>query len=402
MSKKRVHGLERVKDQLTRCIACTECYGRGPHVPYADGVDVVPNWVCPILDQFKFVTNTARSQQAIARGLAYGHLTPDESIAKIFYACTTCGICGTFCPRPLVDTVRAMREQLRTDYPELYPKGLLENEKKIKEKHNFFGARSNARDRWSSGLNMSKKTDTLYFAGCYASYRQPKTAQSVVKVLRAAGQEVTILGGEEWCCGSPVGWAGNWALEEEMAHHNVNAIKALGVKRVVFSCAECYRAFKSDYPQIIGNLPFEIAHVVEVYAELIRLGKLPLTRTVKESVTYHDPCYIIRQHLGRHQDIYEQPRSVIQAVPGIMFQEMALNRRFASCCGSGGGVTSTAYPKEAAWFAQARIRQAAEVSKVVVTACPRCEEQFGQATRETGVAVDVCDISQFLADAIGL
>jgi heterodisulfide reductase subunit D len=398
----RVNGLERVKDQLTRCIACTECYGRGPLIPYADGVDAVPSWICPILDQFKFIAYTARSQQALARKVAYGHLTPEESVQKVFYSCTTCGICDTICPRPLVDTVRAMREQIKMEYPTLYPEAMSKRAENIKVKHNFFGANEEARNRWSNEMDLKSKADILYFVGCYASYRQPKTAQAVIKLLQGAGLNVAFLGGEEWCCGQPVGWAGDWRLEEEMARHNVECIKESGAKRVIFSCPECYRAFTVDYPHIVGALPFVTSHVVEVYDELIREGKLRLIKEVRESVTYHDPCFLIRQHLGRHRDVYNQPRFVIQAVPGISFREMVLHSRFAYCCGSGGSVTREVYPKEADWFAQVRARQAAEKAGVVITACPRCQESLTQGARGSGISLEVRDISNFLADAMGL
>ena len=402
MNSGRMNGLERVKDQLTRCIACTECYGRGPLIPYADSVDSVSSWICPILDQFKFISYTARSQQALARGVAYGHLTPDESVKKVFYSCTTCGICDTICPRPLGDTVRAMREHIRMECPALYPEAMLKRAENIKFKHNFFGGNEGTRNRWSNEMNLKSRADILYFAGCYVSYRQPKTAQAVVNLLRKAGLDVAILGGEEWCCGHPVGLAGDRALEEEMAQHNVERIKATGAKRVIFSCAECYRAFTVDYPEIVGKLPFLTSHVVEVYDELIRKKKLQLNREVKRSVTYHDPCFLIRQHLGRHRDVYQQPRFVIQAVPGINFKEMALSGRFAYCCGSGGGVTKEVYPKEADWFAQVRAQHAAEKAGVVITACPRCKESLMQGARTSGVSLGVQDISQFLAEAMGL
>jgi Fe-S oxidoreductase len=102
------------------------------------------------------------------------------------------------------------------------------------------------------------------------------------------------------------------------------------------------------------------------------------------------------------KDVFARPRSAIQSGPGIRFREMALNRRFAYCCGSGGGVTGTAYSQEAAWYARKRILQATEVAKRLVTACPRGHEQLGQAAREAGVSVEVLDISQFLNEAIGL
>jgi heterodisulfide reductase subunit D len=402
MSSKRVNGLERVKDKITRCIACTECYGRGPLVPYADSVNSLARWICPILDQFKFISYSARSQQALARGVAYGHIAPDESVKKVFYSCTTCGICDTICPRPLVDTVRAMREQIKMEYPSLYPEAMSEREKNIARKHNFFGGNEEARSRWSEGLGLKSAGDTLYFAGCYASYRQPKTAQTVARLLQSAGLDIAILGNEEWCCGQPAGLAGDRVLEEEMARHNVERIKESGAKRVIFSCPECYAAFTLDYPEIVGTLPFTTHHVVEVYDELIREGKLQPVREVKESVTYHDPCFLIRQHLGRHRDIYKQPRSIIQAVPGVSFHEMELSGRFAYCCGSGGGVTSEVYPNEAQWFAQERARQAAKSAKTVITACPRCQEGLIQGVQASGVSLEVRDISYLLAQAVGL
>ncbi len=399
MSAQRVNGLERVKDQVTRCNSCTECYGRGPLIPYADSVDSVPSWICPIADQFKFVTYTARSQQALARGVAYGHIALEESIKKVFYSCTMCGVCDTICPRPLVDTVRAMREEIKATHPELYPEAIVKRSENMRTKHNFFGANEDARGRWSTGTDVRQKADTVYFAGCYASYRKPDTARAVVKLLKAAGQEVAILGGQEWCCGQTAGLAGDWALEEEMARHNVERIKETGAKKVVFSCPECYRAFTVDYPQMVGPLPFATSHVVETYEELIRNKKLRLTKTVKETVTYHDPCSLVRQHLGRHRDVYKQPRLVIQSAPGVTLQEMDLQGRFAYCCGSGGGVTKEVYPSEAEWFAQVRARQAADKAGIVITACPRCEESLTQGARSAGVSIEVQDISDFLIKA---
>jgi heterodisulfide reductase subunit D len=398
----RISGLERVKDQLTRCIACTECYGRGPHLPFADGGGVVPNWICPILDQFKFISYSGRSQQYMARLVAYGHAEPDESMAKVFYTCTTCGICDSICPRPLADTVCAMREEIRSNYASLYPGALMTRESNIRDKKNFFGASPEARDRWSEGLDVPMKADILYFAGCYASYRQPEAARAVVKLIRAAGQEVATVGAEEWCCGQPAALAGNWQLIEEMSLHNVEKIKASGAKRVVFSCPECYRAFKVDYPNIVGELPFEVAHVSELYGEWIRAGKLKLTQEMQQTVTYHDPCFLVRQSLGRRQDVSEPPRSAISAVPGVKFQDMDLNRRFAYCCGAGGGVSGDVYPEAAAWFAAKRSTQAAEVATQLITACPRCYEQLSQGARAEGLSLQVSDISEFLAVAAGL
>ena len=161
-------------------------------------------------------------------------------------------------PRPLADTVRAMREEIRADNLELFPPAILAREKNITEKHNFFGASPEARNRWTTGLDIKSKADTLYFPGCYGSYRQPEMSQAVVKLLQAAGEQVATLGSEEWCCGMPAGAGGNWELEEKTALHNVEKIKATGAKRVLFSCPECYSSFKVDYPQMVGELPLSL------------------------------------------------------------------------------------------------------------------------------------------------
>ena len=202
--------------------------------------------------------------------MAYGHLAVEESIKKVFYSCTMCGVCDTICPRPLVDTVRAMREEIKTTYPELYPEAIVKRSENILTKHNFFAAKAEARGHWKGDTNVPQGADTVYFAGCYASYRHQATARAVVKLLEAAGQKVAILGEEEWCCGQTAGLAGDWALEEEMARHNVDCIRKMGAKRVIFSCPECYRAFTVDYPQMVGRLPFATSHVVQVYEESIR------------------------------------------------------------------------------------------------------------------------------------
>jgi Fe-S oxidoreductase len=326
----------------------------------------------------------------------------EGGIKKVFYSCTTCGICDTICPRPLLDTVRAMREEIKTKYPELHPEAIVKRAENIRTKHNFFGGNEEARSRWSDGSGVQEKADILYFAGCYASYRQPGAAQAVIKVLQAGGLKVATLGGREWCCGQPAGLAGDWALEEEMARHNVERIKESGAKRVIFSCPECYAAFAVDYPQMVGTLPFGTSHVVEVYEELIREKKLGFSGTIDASVTYHDPCFLVRQHLGRHRDVVKQPRFVIESVPGVTFTEIELNARFAYCCGSGGGVTKDVYPKEAGWFAEKRARQAADKARLLITACPRCEESLSAGARQSGVALEVLDISEFLMQAVGL
>src|SRR3989337_3883132 len=116
-----------------------------------------------------------------------------------------------------------------------------------------------------------------------------------------------------------------------MANHNVEALK--GVDNVVFTCSGCYKTFKNDYPEIVGKLPFSVMHITQYLNEELNKGKLELKNPINMTVTYHDPC-----HLGRHAKIYDEPRAVLSAIPGIELKEMYPTRENSWCCGAGGGV----------------------------------------------------------------
>jgi len=392
-------GLARVKDRLYHCEGCSQCYGRGPRIPWADAMDTTPEWICPALDQFKMLSYTARGKQYLAKEVSSGDLPITDALIQIFYSDPGCGLCASICPQPSLEILKAMREEIAERG--LLPEPNRKLDQNIKERNNIFGAQTNRRGDWAKEFELPKVGKTLYFAGCYASYRQPDTAKAVVKILRAVGIDVAYLAEEEWCCGLHSGWSSQRDIEAEMAQHNLERIKNSGAERAVFSCAGCYRTFKMDYPQI-EKYDFEAIHVVELLAELIHDGKLRLPRGSKKKVTYHDPCHLGREHLGRGVEVYREPREVIKSISGVELVEMELNGRWSYCCGGGASVVSAAYPEVTRFMSRKRLLEAKKVSSILLTTCPRCIENFRSAAREDGLDISIQDLACFLAEGMGL
>src|SRR5512135_634386 len=150
-------------------------------------------------------------------------------------------------------------------------------------------------------------------------------------IMERAGLSFTTLGGDEWCCGFPLQIAGMGQHAQAVARHNVEAVRALGARRLVATCPSCYHTWAHEYSRMLDEpLGFEVLHATELLAELVEAGKIEL-HSLEQVATYHDPC-----DLGRTSGIYDAPRRIIQAIPGIKFVEMADNREMSLCCGGGG------------------------------------------------------------------
>jgi heterodisulfide reductase subunit D len=247
----------------------------------------------------------------------------------------------------------------------------------------------------------------VYFAGCMATFREKEIAKTTIELLKKLNVEFSMLGSEEWCCGSVMLRSGNLDVAKQMIEHNVKAIKDLGTDTVVTSCAGCYRTIKQDYPKYLGELGFKVLHTPEFVLEFIESGKLkfkPYTdgnygsdSSKTTRITYHDPC-----HLGRHMNIFDPPRKVLQAIEGLELVEMARSRENARCCGSGGGVAS-AYRDLSEEMADVRISDAIAVSADILTsACPFCTYALKSAAKRANLLdkLKVIDFSELLMKVI--
>jgi heterodisulfide reductase subunit D len=237
-----------------------------------------------------------------------------------------------------------------------------------------------------------------YFAGCMATYRLPSIAEATIKILKHTGLEFIMLGEDEWCCGSVTFRTGFVDDGLKMARHNVDALKAAGVTRVVTACAGCFRTLSMDYPEMLGEeMPFEIIHFPSLLKELIEEGKLKFPKGEKVSVTYHDPC-----HIGRHMGIYDDPREALKAIPGVELKEMHKNRGNASCCGAGGGVRSTNRDL-ARGAAEIRLKEAGETgAEVLTTACPFCTFNLREGVERGESNLEMLDFPEFVSKILGL
>jgi len=321
------------------------------------------------------------------------------------FQCTLCARCHQVCPVQ-IDTRSlwiSMREQL-VEWG-LYPEFFDTLRDRVTSQHNISGDANENRLVWTEnmarvpdGLDRREGAETVYFVGCVGALypRVYGVPQSFVQILERAGEEVTALGGDEWCCGFPLQIAGMGEHTHALARHNVEAVRAIGARRLVTTCPSCYHTWAAEYPRILGEqLGFEVLHATELLAALINEGRITTLHGFSQPVTYHDPC-----DLGRTSGIYDPPRQIIEAIPGIQFVEMAENREMALCCG-GGGDAEMADPELTAAVGKRRIQQVQETgARVVISACQQCDRTLAEAARKNRIRIRAMDIVQVVWQAM--
>ncbi len=256
---------------------------------------------------------------------------------------------------------------------------------------------------------IAKTGDIMYFVGCLPYFnvvfddigiRNIEIAQSMLRVLNAAGIKPVVLE-DERCCGHDLSFAGDFASFTRLAKMNTETIKKSGVTKIVTTCPECYRTLKLDYPEYLGKQKFEAVHASEFLTELIDSGKIKFAGKIDKKVSYQDPC-----RLGRHMGIYDLPRKVITSIPGVELVEMERNRENSLCCGVSAWMGCGRHSK------QMQIERLAEAkdtaADLLITACPKCQIHLNCTLSEKlpvekeKVAIETCDLSVLVARAMNL
>ena len=345
-----------------------------------------------------------RTRMTIAGNLYLNKIGITQKVKDVIFSCTLCGLCDDTCPSgvDVTETIKATRKYLidKGEGPDAIGKLI---DTIIKDK-NIFSLENEDRMEWASNIedeikpNINKQSELAIFVGCQESFRGSlyNIPESLVKIFKKADIDFTLLGEDEWCCGAPyflIGLGSEKATE--LMNHNIEKMKALGVKRIVTTCPGCYRAWKVDYKKINKDMDFEILHSTEIIAELVKEGKIKPTKEIKKKIVFQDPC-----EMGRHGGIYEQPRDILKSIPEIELIELEREKADAYCCG-GGGLCKAAYPDKAIDIASGVIDKYIEAGgELIITACPACFDNLYTAIDERKKDINILDIHEMLAELL--
>ena len=342
-----------------------------------------------------------------------GALVPTVIDPDVLWSCTTCGACVEQCPVDIehVDTIVDMRRYevlMESRFP-TEAGAMLRN---LENQGDPWGLGSSHRLDWAKDLGFEAPVvtdvipegiDYLYWVGCAGALdeRARKATQATARILHDAGVSFAVLGPKESCTGDPARRLGNEYLFQTLATQNIATLNEAGVeasrgKTVIASCPHCFNTIANEYPALGGN--YRVVHHSQLLDELARTKQLQLGAGFEATVTYHDPCY-----LGRHNRVFDQPRSVLSAVPGVRQIEMRRCREKGFCCGAG-GARMWLEEKIGKRINLERTDEALSTgADVVSTACPYCMIMLDDAVRERHEEdrVRVLDLSQIVEQSQG-
>jgi Fe-S oxidoreductase/FAD/FMN-containing dehydrogenase len=335
-----------------------------------------------------------------------GRVKWDQFMVDTMLVCTTCEFCNLRCSAalPIESSWMKLRGKLVHENKEMTFPPFEMMDAALRSEGNIWAGYRKNRTQWfpaelKEKHGPGKKNKNVYFAGCTASYVENDIGAASATLLDAADVDFTILGNVENCCGTPMLVAGKWDTFELIMRRNIEAVKAVGADTVISSCPACDMMWRHTYPEWAEKLGIEYnitaKHYSEVLSEKIRSGEFKFTHAINKKVTWHDSC-----HIGRVSGVYEEPRDVIKAIPGIEFEDMAHNREEGHCCAS--VLTLIKEPPVAADIGKARLDEAVDINaESVLALCPCCEFQLRVTKDKKNVPVEITDLATFACKALG-
>jgi Fe-S oxidoreductase len=318
------------------------------------------------------------------------------------WQCVGCNACVDRCPRgiEIPQIMRSIRRVIMEVGAGVVPHSLRITEKNISAVGNPLGEPPERRMDWAKDLGVktfTKGTEILYFPCCYQAYDPPtrKAALATVNILKTAKVDFGLPDINVVCCGESIRKAGSETLFQRLAKTNIDIFSELGVKKILVTSPHCYHTFKDEYPELGAN--YEVIHLSQYIAELIKDGRLKPTKEVKQKVTYHDSCC-----LGRYQGIYDEHRQILNSIPGLEFVEMRDNREYAVCCGGCAG-RLWMETKKGERLSELRLEQVFDVgASTLAVSCPYCMANFNDGVISMGKAeaIEVKDISELVSEAL--
>lgn len=373
---------------------------------------------------FKDMKGNELAMQAAAANVAGGEVaatTEGSSALKIDYdvnligdviteeelwACTTCRNCEDQCPvaNEHVEKIVDMRRYLVMTEGQM-PADAQRALSNIERQSNPWGINRKNRINWREGMEDLVPTakeagefDYLFFVGSMGSFdnRSIKITQSFIRVMHKAGIKFAILGNEEKNSGDTPRRLGNEMLYQELAMENIASFEKYGVKKIITMDPHAYNTIKNEYPDF-GLEGVEVYHHTEVLAQWLKEGRLNPVNEVNERVTYHDSCY-----LGRYNEVYNPPRDILSAIPGVQIVEMERSGCDSMCCGAGGGMMWQE-EHQGTRVNIARTEQALAVNPTTIgSACPYCLTMLSDGTKakEMEEKVQTLDLVEILEKAL--
>ncbi len=427
MSRER---LEALRHEMKKCVRCSLC----KLVPMPTIQDNRFTSACPPVNEYHFHAYSGGGIQVMALALLDGRIDVDQDLARIVAACTTCGMCDVACKFIMAaerqDVIMALKEHLVESGHALPGQRL--REKNLARYGYSAGAPTLAPDEWARGLGIKKlpeaRAQVLLYAGAGSCHdrRHATSARKLALMFRAAGVDFGILAEDEPDNGIEVYWTGHRRSFENQAAHVVDLLDRTGVNTIVTLCGEDLGMLRAKYPAYARPPKARVLHASEYLLRLVQKGKLWLKKPVRLKVSYHDPCYLGRQSeppqawdgeerlthgVMRYfvppkpinygvNGVFDPPRQVLRAIPGLELIEMPRIREYAFCCGGGGGVPDT-HPNVAQTAALERIAEAsASGAETLVTACQHCRQNLTRWQPEDEMAV--VDLVDIVFEATGL
>jgi Fe-S oxidoreductase len=334
-------------------------------------------------------------------------LVPNILNPDVIWACTTCRACEEQCPVMIsyVDKIVQLRRNEVMIKSE-FPTELMNPFNGLETNGNPWNLASMDRADWADGLGVPLLSDhkdakVLYWVGCAASYddRSKKIARATAQLMKRAGVDFAILGTEETCTGDPARRAGNEYLFQMMAEQNIETLKGYEAekKTIVTTCPHCFNTLANEYPDFGGK--YEVVHHSTYLSQLIDAKSLVPKNRVQAKVAFHDSCY-----LGRYNDVYDAPRKVLEAIPGIELREVNYwNRNKGLCCGAGGAQMFMEEQNDNRVNIK-RTKQLLETGcETIASGCPFCMTMLtdGLKAEDKEESIKQKDIAELLAESVG-
>ena len=430
----KISSLKDLEHYFWRCTACGTC-----RAAYDYGPPPASRPICPAGTEYGFEGYySSKGKAAYARGISDGTLSfEDPDFLEAVYKCTVCGGCQNQCQVDFKPHIPEVIEAIRREAvksgagPLPQQKNII---KSMKSYNNPYQGPRRVRMDWTRPFKKIKKpikdinkapAEVLFYVGCTGAFNKTARAvpQATARIFQKLGIDFGVLGQNEVCCGSTAMRVGDAEEFKRVATENLETFRKLhdekGVKTIVTSCAGCYRAIKkdyilsSDYDRMMDGI--EVIHTVQYLHRLMTSGKLKFEKELPWKVTYHDPC-----HTGRHLNkfkvdnsgdelwegayvdvdesdcMYDMPREIIQAIPGVSFTEMDRIRGNSYCCGGGGGVM-TGFTDWAGKNASLRIQEGEETgADKMVSICPFCYFNLTEGSKRIGSEMTLHDLTELI------